>query len=251
MKLHLKIWRQENRSAQGKLVNYTIDNVNTHMSFLEMLDTLNNQLISKNEEPVEFDHDCREGICGQCGLVINGNAHGPIEHTTTCQLHMREFKDGETIYIEPFRAGGFPIKKDLKVDRSAFDRIISSGGYVSVNTGQAPEANTIPVSHEVAEAAFDSAACIGCGACVATCKNGSAALFVSAKVTQLAILPQSEKERESRVLNMINQMDQEGFGHCTNTEACEVECPQGVSVLNIAHMNYEFNRSNLLKFKKK
>lgn len=250
MKLNLKIWRQKDRKSTGQLVDYTIDNVNTHMSFLEMLDTLNEQLILKKQEPIEFDHDCREGICGQCGVVINGNAHGPLINTTTCQLHMREFKDGETILIEPFRAAGFPIKKDLKVDRSAFDRIISAGGYVSVNTGQAPEANTIPVSHEVAEAAFDSAACIGCGACVATCKNGSAALFTSAKITQLAILPQSKEERKERVLNMIYQMDQEGFGHCSNTEACEVECPQGISVLNIARMNYEYNRASFLKSKK-
>lgn len=250
MKLHLKIWRQKNRKAQGQLVNYTLENVNPHMSFLEMLDTLNEQLIVNKEEPVEFDHDCREGICGQCGVVINGNAHGPLENTTTCQLHMREFKDGETVLIEPFRAKGFPVKKDLKVDRSAFDRIISAGGYVSVNTGQAPEANTIPVSHETAEAAFDSAACIGCGACVATCKNGSAALFTSAKITQLAILPQSQEERKERALRMIAQMDAEDFGHCSNTEACEVECPQGISVLNIARMNYEYNRASFLKFKK-
>lgn len=251
MKLHLKIWRQDNRKATGKMVDYTLDNVNTHMSFLEMLDTLNDQLITQNQVPVEFDHDCREGICGQCGVVINGQAHGPLKNTTTCQLHMREFKDGETILIEPFRAAGFPVKKDLKVDRSAFDRIISSGGYVSVNTGQAPEANTIPVSHEHAEAAFDSAACIGCGACVATCKNGSAALFTSAKITQMAILPQGKEERKTRALNMIAQMDLEDFGHCSNTEACEVKCPQGISVLNIAQMNYEYNRANFFKFKKK
>lgn len=250
MKLHLKIWRQAGRKAEGKLVDYTLDDVNTHMSFLEMLDTLNEKLIANKEMPIEFDHDCREGICGQCGVVINGNAHGPLENTTTCQLHMREFKDGETVMIEPFRANGFPVKKDLKVDRSAFDRIISAGGYVSVNTGQAPEANTIPVSHETAEAAFDSAACIGCGACVATCKNGSAALFTSAKITQLAILPQSQEERKERALGMIAQMDAEGFGHCSNTEACEVECPQGISVLNIARMNYEYNRASFLKFKK-
>ncbi|MEC4117498.1 succinate dehydrogenase/fumarate reductase iron-sulfur subunit [Myroides phaeus] len=250
MKLHLKIWRQAGRKAEGKLVDYTLDNVNPHMSFLEMLDTLNEKLIVNKEAPIEFDHDCREGICGQCGVVINGNAHGPLENTTTCQLHMREFKDGETVMIEPFRANGFPVKKDLKVDRSAFDRIISAGGYVSVNTGQAPEANTIPVSHATAEAAFDSAACIGCGACVATCKNGSAALFTSAKITQLAILPQSQEERKERALGMIAQMDEEGFGHCSNTEACEVECPQGISVLNIARMNYEYNRASFLKFKK-
>jgi len=250
MKLNLKIWRQKNRTTTGGLVDYTIDNVNTHMSFLEMLDTLNNQLIERNEEPIEFDHDCREGICGQCGVVINGIAHGPLKNTTTCQLHMREFKDNETILIEPFRAAGFPVKKDLKVDRSAFDRIISSGGFVSVNTGQAPEANTIPVSHETAEAAFDAAACIGCGACVATCKNGSAALFTAAKITQLALLPQAKEERKQRALSMIAQMDQESFGHCSNTEACEVECPQGISVLSIARMNYEYNRSLFFNFKK-
>lgn len=250
MKLNLNIWRQKDRFSEGKLVEYTLDNVNTHMSFLEMLDTLNDQLIRKNEEPIEFDHDCREGICGQCGVVINGIAHGPLKNTTTCQLHMREFGDNETILIEPFRAAGFPIKKDLKVDRTSFDRIISSGGYVSVNTGQAPEANTIPVSHKIAEAAFDSAACIGCGACVATCKNGSAALFTSAKITQLVLLPQAKEERDSRALNMIAQMDKEAFGHCSNTEACEVECPQGVSVLNIARMNYEYNRASFFKTKK-
>lgn len=251
MKLNLKIWRQKDRFSEGKMVEYSLENVNTHMSFLEMLDTLNDQLIKKNEEPVEFDHDCREGICGQCGVVINGIAHGPLKNTTTCQLHMREFNDNETILIEPFRAQGFPVKKDLKVDRSAFDRIISSGGYVSVNTGQAPEANTIPVSHEVAEAAFDSAACIGCGACVATCKNGSAALFTSAKITQLVLLPQGKEERAKRVLDMVEQMDKEDFGHCSNTEACEVECPQGISVLNIARMNYEYNRASFLRSKKR
>nr|WP_297308048.1 succinate dehydrogenase/fumarate reductase iron-sulfur subunit [uncultured Flavobacterium sp.] len=250
MKLNLKIWRQKNREDQGRLVDYTLDNVNTHMSFLEMLDTLNDELIRKNEEPVEFDHDCREGICGQCGVVINGIAHGPLKNTTTCQLHMREFKDNETIFIEPFRASGFPIKKDLKVDRTAFDRIISAGGYVSVNTGQAPEANSIPVSHEIAESAFDAAACIGCGACVATCKNGSAALFTSAKISQFAQLPQGKVERNSRVLKMLHQMDTEDFGHCSNTEACEVECPQGISVLNIARMNYEYNRASFFKSKK-
>lgn len=250
MKLFLNIWRQKDRKSQGKLVEYILDDVNPHMSFLEMLDTLNDQLIRTAQEPVEFDHDCREGICGQCGVMINGNAHGPVKNITTCQLHMREFKDGETIYIEPFGAEAFPVKKDLKVDRGAFDRIISSGGYVSVNTGQAPEANSMPVGHETAEAAFDSAACIGCGACVATCKNGSAALFTAAKVTQMSLLPHGKEERQLRVLQMVNQMDEELFGHCSNTEACEVECPQGISVLNIAKMNYEFNRAQLLKFKK-
>lgn len=251
MNLKLKIWRQEDRVSKGKLVDYIIKDVNPQMSFLEMLDTLNTELISNDQEPVEFDHDCREGICGQCGVVINGNAHGPLENTTTCQLHMREFRDVETIIIEPFRGAGFPVKKDLKIDRSAFDRIIAAGGYVSVNTGQAPEANSIPVSHEIAETAFDSAACIGCGACVATCKNGSAALFTAAKITQLSLLPHSQQERKDRAIKMIIQMDKEGFGHCSNTEACEVECPQGISVLNIARMNYEFNRAKIFKKSKR
>lgn len=247
MKLHLKIWRQKDKNSQGTLVDYRLDDVNPHMSFLEMLDTLNEKLVLSDEEPVEFDHDCREGICGQCGVMINGLAHGPLKNTTTCQLHLREFKDGETIVIEPFRSKAFPVKKDLKVDRSAFDRIISSGGFVSVNTGQAPEANSIPVNHDTAESAFDSAACIGCGACVATCKNGSAALFTSAKIIHLAKLPQGKEERDYRVLQMVHQMDAEAFGHCSNTEACEVECPQSISVLNIAQMNYEYNRAKILK----
>ena len=247
MKLHLKIWRQKDKNTQGKLVDYWLEDVNPHMSFLEMLDTLNEKLVLSDETPVEFDHDCREGICGQCGVMINGLAHGPLKNTTTCQLHLREFKDGETIVIEPFRSKAFPVKKDLKVDRGAFDRIIASGGFVSVNTGQAPEANSIPVNHETAESAFDSAACIGCGACVATCKNGSAALFTSAKISHMAKLPQGKEERQYRVLNMIQQMDSEDFGHCSNTEACEVECPQSISVLNIAQMNYEYNRAKVLK----
>ncbi|KFF75422.1 fumarate reductase [Chryseobacterium sp. P1-3] len=249
MDLHLKIWRQKDRKSEGKLVNYDLKGLNPHMSFLEMLDTLNEKLIIEGDEPVEFDHDCREGICGQCGMMINGIAHGPLKHTTTCQLHLRSFKDGETILIEPFRAEAFPVKKDLKVDRSAFDRIISSGGFVSVNTGQAPDATAIPVTHQTAEEAFDSAACIGCGACVATCKNGSAALFTSAKITHMALLPQGKEERSKRVLDMVAQMDAELFGHCSNTEACEVECPQGISVLNIARMNFEYNRA--LFFNKK
>ncbi|UZT99606.1 succinate dehydrogenase/fumarate reductase iron-sulfur subunit [Chryseobacterium fluminis] len=243
MDLHLKIWRQKDRQSEGQLVNYNLTELNPHMSFLEMLDILNEKLIVEGDEPVEFDHDCREGICGQCGMMINGIAHGPLEHTTTCQLHLRSFKDGETVLIEPFRAEAFPVKRDLKVDRSAFDRIISSGGFVSVNTGQAPDATAIAVTHQTAEEAFDSAACIGCGACVATCKNGSAALFTSAKVTHLVLLPQGKEERSHRVLNMVKQMDAEAFGHCSNTEACEVECPQGISVLNIARMNYEYNRA--------
>ncbi|MGJ1286740.1 succinate dehydrogenase/fumarate reductase iron-sulfur subunit [Sphingobacterium spiritivorum] len=247
MKLHLKIWRQEDRNSEGKLVDYELENLNPHMSFLEMLDTLNEKLIVENDQPVEFDHDCREGICGQCGMMINGIAHGPLENTTTCQLHLRTFKDGETVFIEPFRSHAFPIKKDLKVDRSAFDRIISSGGFVSVNTGQAPDAHTIPVTHQSTEAAFDAAACIGCGACVATCKNGSAALFTSAKIAHMALLPQGREERNERVINMVQQMDQEFFGHCSNTEACEVECPQGILVINIARMNYEYNRALFYK----
>ncbi|CAA7389964.1 succinate dehydrogenase/fumarate reductase iron-sulfur subunit [Chryseobacterium fistulae] len=249
MNLHLKIWRQKDRQSKGKLYNYSLKDLNPHMSFLEMLDILNEQLILEGNEPVEFDHDCREGICGQCGMMINGIAHGPLEHTTTCQLHLRSFKDEETIIIEPFRAAAFPIKKDLKVDRSALDRIISSGGFVSVNTGQAPDATAIAVTHQTAEEAFDSAACIGCGACIATCKNGSAALFTSAKISHMALLPQGKEERNERVLNMVKQMDSEHFGHCSNTEACEIECPQGISVLNIARMNYEYNRA--LFFRKK
>lgn len=249
MDLHLKIWRQPDSQSKGKLVHYELKKLNPHMSFLEMLDILNEKLIREGNEPVEFDHDCREGICGQCGVMINGQAHGPLKNTTTCQLHVRAFKDGETIVIEPFRTGAFPIKKDLKVDRSAFDRIISSGGFVSINTGQAPDATARAIPHETAESAFDSAACIGCGACVATCKNGSAALFTSAKITHMAVLPQGREERSTRVWNMVRQMDAENFGHCSNTEACEVECPQGISVLNIARMNYEYNRA--VVFKKK
>ncbi|HWW39238.1 succinate dehydrogenase/fumarate reductase iron-sulfur subunit [Pedobacter sp.] len=247
MKIFLKIWRQKDAKSNGKLVDYEMDNVIPHMSFLEMMDTLNEKLVLSGEHPVEFDHDCREGICGQCGMMINGRAHGPLKNTTTCQLHMRSFKDGDTIYIEPFRAEGFPVKRDLKVDRSAFDRIIGAGGFVSVNTGQAPEANSIPITHEIAESAFDSAACIGCGACVATCKNSSAALFTSAKISHLAKLPQGQQEARKRALTMVAQMDAEDFGHCSNTEACEVECPQGISVLNIARMNWEFLKGNVLK----
>ncbi|AQX06850.1 succinate dehydrogenase/fumarate reductase iron-sulfur subunit [Elizabethkingia meningoseptica] len=247
MQLYLKIWRQKDRTSEGKLEDYKLDQLNSHMSFLEMLDTLNEKLILEGKEPVEFDHDCREGICGQCGMMINGIAHGPLKNTTTCQLHLRSFKDGDTIVIEPFRAAAFPVKKDLKVDRSSLDRIIASGGYVSVNTGQAPDARTIAVTHQLAEEAFDSAACIGCGACVATCKNASAALFTSAKISHLALLPQGKEERKERVVNMVKQMDEELFGHCSNTEACEVECPQGISVLNIARMNYEYGRSLFYK----
>jgi succinate dehydrogenase / fumarate reductase iron-sulfur subunit len=243
MRIRLKIWRQENRAKEGRLVDYDLPNVDPDMSFLEVLDMLNEQLVRQRERAVEFDHDCREGICGQCGVMINGRAHGPLPNTTTCQLHMRTFKDGDTIYVEPFRASAFPIKCDLKVDRSAFDRVIQAGGYTSASTGGAPEANSIPISHDVAEAAFDAAACIGCGACVATCKNSSAALFTSAKITHLALLPQGRIETRRRGRQMVLQMDKEGFGHCSNTEACQVECPQQISVLYIARMNWEYNRA--------
>src|SRR6201995_3599677 len=221
MRIELKIWRQESRTKPGRLVAYSLQSVTPDMSFLEMLDMLNEQLLQQKERPVEFDHDCREGICGQCGVMINGRAHGPLPNTTTCQLHMRAFKDGDIIYVEPFRATAFPVKRDLKVDRSAFDRIIQAGGFTSASTGATPEANSILIGHDVAEAAFDAAACIGCGACVATCKNSSAALFTAAKITHLALLPQGKLEAADRVLNMVNQMDAEGFGHCSNTEACE------------------------------
>lgn len=240
MKLTLKIWRQKNAADKGKLVEYPISDVSPDMSFLEMLDVLNDQLVEKGDDPIAFDHDCREGICGMCSLYINGRAHGPQQAVTTCQLHMRSFNDGETIYIEPWRAKAFPIIKDLVVDRSAFDRIIQAGGYISVNTGAAQDANSIPVPKVDADEAFAAATCIGCGACVASCKNASAMLFVSAKVSQLAILPQGRAEAEQRVLNMVSKMDEEGFGNCTNTGACEVECPKGISLTNIARMNREF-----------
>ena len=241
MNLKLKIWRQRNSSEKGKMVSYDVSDISPDMSFLEMLDVLNEDLIVKNEMPISFDHDCREGICGMCSLYINGQPHGPNRAVTTCQLHMREFKDGETIYIEPWRAKAFPIIKDLVVDRSAFDRIIQSGGYISVNTsGNTQDANLTPIPKEDADTAFDAATCIGCGACVASCKNSSAMLFVSAKVSQLSLLPQGKVEKNERVLNMISQMDEEGFGNCTNTGACEVECPKEISLENIARMNREF-----------
>jgi len=241
MNLTLKIWRQKGPEDRGSMQSYPISDVSPDMSFLEMLDVLNNQLIEKGEDPVAFDNDCREGICGMCSLYISGEAHGPSVETTTCQLHMRSFKDGDTVYIEPFRAKGFPVIKDLVVDRSAFDRIIQAGGYVSVNTsGNTQDANSLPVPKADADKAFDAATCIGCGACVATCKNGSAMLFVSAKVSQLALLPQGKVERKERVLNMVEQMDKEGFGNCTNTGACEAECPKGISLENIARMNREY-----------
>ena len=246
MKLTLKVWRQKNNKDKGKIETYSVDNVSEHMSFLEMMDVLNEQLVVDGVEPVAFDHDCREGICGSCSMHINGEPHGPDRGVTTCQLHMRKFNDGDTIYIEPFRAKGFPIIKDLVVDRSAFDRIQQAGGFVSVNTsGNTQDANAIPVPKDNADKAFDAAACIGCGACVASCKNASAMLFVSAKVSQYSLLPQGKIEAKRRVLNMVNQMDKEGFGNCTNTGACEVECPKEISLENIARMNREFLKASI------
>ena len=248
MKLTLKIWRQKNFETKGRIVNYEIDNISPDMSFLEMLDVLNADLISKDEDPVSFDHDCREGICGSCSLFINGQAHGPDRRITTCQLHMRKFKDGDTIYVEPFRAKAFPVIKDLVVDRSAFDRIQQSGGYISVNTsGNTQDANSIPINKDDADDAFDAATCIGCGACVATCKNSSAMLFVGAKVSQYSLLPQGKTEASRRVINMVSQMDLEGFGNCSNTGACEVECPKGISLDNIARMNRELMKASIKK----
>ncbi len=241
MKLNLKIWRQKDANSKGRLNDYLINGVEGDMSFLDMLDVLNEELITKGEEPVEFDHDCREGICGSCSLQINGEPHGPDRRITTCQLHMRSFKDGDTIVIEPFRATAFPVIKDLIVDRSAFDRIQQAGGFISVNTsGNTVDANAIPIEKEKADKAMDAATCIGCGACVAACKNASAMLFTSAKVSQFALLPQGQVEATDRVLNMVRQMDLEGFGNCTNTGACEVECPKGISLENIARMNREY-----------
>ena len=246
MKLDLKIWRQSNSESEGSLHHYEIDEITPDMSFLEMMDVLNEKLIVEGVDPVAFDHDCREGICGSCSLFINGRAHGPDTGITTCQLHMRKFKDGDSIIIEPFRASSFPIIKDLVVDRSSFDRIQHSGGYISINTsGNTQDANTIPIRKSDADNAFDAATCIGCGACVATCKNASAMLFVSAKVSQLSYLPQGQVEAKDRVLNMVKQMDEEGFGNCTNTGACEVECPKGISIENIARMNKEFLKAKL------
>ncbi len=240
MKITLKVWRQKNRNDAGRFETYQLDNVSHDMSFLKMFDVLNEKLISEGKEPVAFDHDCREGICGMCSMYINGRPHGPLRGVTTCQLHMRSFKDGDTIVVEPWRANAFPVIKDLAVDRSSFDRIIQAGGYISVNTGMARDANTILVPKENADKAFAAASCIGCGACVAACKNASAMLFVSAKVSQLALLPQGQIERKQRVLNMVKQMDEEGFGNCTNTGACEAECPKGISLENIARMNREY-----------
>ena len=246
MKLTLQIWRQKNAQDKGKIVEYPIDGIEGDMSFLEMLDVLNEGLINKGDEPVSFDHDCREGICGSCSLFINGEAHGPDRGIPTCQLHMRMFKDGDTIFIEPFRAKAFPVIKDLVVDRSSFDRIQHAGGFISVNTSGNPvDANTIPIPKHDADRAFDAATCIGCGACVATCKNSSAMLFVAAKVSQFALLPQGKVEATDRVLNMVAQMDAEGFGNCTNTGACEVECPKGISLETIARMNREYLSASL------
>ncbi len=246
MNLTLKIWRQKDAQSQGKMETYNVNDISEHMSFLEMLDVLNEQLIAAGDEPVAFDHDCREGICGMCSLYINGEAHGPDRAITTCQLHMRMFNDGDTIYIEPFRAKAFPIIKDLVVDRSAFDRIQHAGGYISVNTsGNTQDANALPISKHAADEAMDAATCIGCGACVATCKNSSAMLFVGAKVSQYALLPQGQVEAADRVQNMVAQMDLEGFGNCTNTGACEVECPKGISLDNIARMNRELIKASL------
>jgi len=241
MDLTLKVWRQKNREDKGSLVTYKVTGILGHYSFLEMLDVMNEQLITQGKDPVAFDHDCREGICGTCSLYINGEAHGPDRKVTTCQLHMRMFNDGETIYIEPWRSAAMPVIKDLIVDRSSFDRIQQSGGFVSVNTsGNTQDANALPIPKMNADKAFDVAACIGCGACVATCKNSSAMLFVAAKVSQYAYLPQGQVERKQRVLNMVEQMDKEGFGNCTNTGACEIECPKGISIEYIAKMNREY-----------
>jgi len=246
MNLTLKIWRQKNANDKGKMVDYKVTDISEHMSFLEMLDVLNEQLVNSGEEPVAFDHDCREGICGMCSLYINGEAHGPDRGITTCQLHMRMFNDGDTITIEPFRAAAFPVIKDLIVDRMAFERIQHAGGYISVNTsGNTQDANSIPISKHAADEAMDAATCIGCGACVATCKNSSAMLFVGAKVSQFALLPQGQVEAADRVQNMVAQMDLEGFGNCTNTGACEIECPKGISLENIARMNRELMKASI------
>ena len=246
MNLTLKIWRQKDSNAKGQMVDYKVTDISEHMSFLEMMDVLNEQLVNSGDEPVAFDHDCREGICGMCSLYINGQAHGPDKGITTCQLHMRMFKDGDTITIEPFRAAAFPVIKDLVVDRMSFERIQQAGGYISVNTsGNTQDANSIPISKHAADEAMDAATCIGCGACVATCKNSSAMLFVGAKVSQYALLPQGQVEAADRVKNMVAQMDLEGFGNCTNTGACEIECPKGISLENIARMNRELMKASI------
>ncbi|KEY18945.1 succinate dehydrogenase/fumarate reductase iron-sulfur subunit [Kaistella antarctica] len=245
MKVTFKIWRQENVNSKGELKTYETDGINEEMSFLEALDHLNESLVLKNEKVIAFEHDCREGICGQCGVVINGRAHGPHDNTTTCQLHMRSFKEGDTIIVEPFRAGSFPIIKDLVVDRSAFDRIIEQGGYITAKTGTAPEANSILISKGISDSSMDAAACIGCGACVATCKNASAVLFTSAKINHLNKLPQGKQEEHQRTLDMVFQMDLEQFGSCTFTGACEVECPAGITISNISEMNARYFKAKL------
>jgi succinate dehydrogenase / fumarate reductase iron-sulfur subunit len=245
MNLTLKVWKQKNSNTKGSFETYQVKDISSEMSFLEMFDVLNEQLITAGKDPIAFDHDCREGICGACSMYIDGRAHGPWTKNTTCQLHMRAFKDGDTVVVEPWRSAAFPVIKDLMVDRDAFDRIIQAGGYISVNTGNAVDANSLPIDKKDADTAFDAASCIGCGACVAACKNSSAMLFVSAKVSQLALLPQGQPERESRVLNMVAQMDKEGFGNCTNTYACEAECPKGISVANIARLNREYLNAGL------
>jgi succinate dehydrogenase / fumarate reductase iron-sulfur subunit len=245
--LKLKIWRQKGPNDKGQFLDFDAKEISTDMSFLEMLDVVNEELIRQDTEPVQFDHDCREGICGSCALVINGNPHGPDKSTTTCQLHMRRFKDGDTVVIEPWRAKSFPVQRDLVVDRSAFDRVIQAGGFISVNTGNAADANATPVAKENADRAFMSAACIGCGACVAACKNASASLFVSAKISHLGLLPQGQAERSERAYNMVTQMDEEGFGACTNTGACSAACPKDISLENIAQMNRDFLKASLKK----
>ena len=251
MNLILKVWRQKDSNSKGKMETYPISGISEDSSFLEMMDVLNNNLIEGGEEPVAFDHDCREGICGMCSMYINGQAHGPSRGTTTCQLHMRSFKDGDTIYIEPWRSKSMPVIKDLVVDRSSFDRIQQAGGFISVNTsGNTQDANAVPIPKDNADKAFDAASCIGCAACVATCKNSSAMLFVADKVSQYSYLPQGEVEAKDRVINMVEQMDKEGFGNCTNTGACEVECPKGISLEYIARMNREYLKATLIKDKK-
>lgn len=245
--LTLRVWRQSGPKDSGKFKEYQAKKVSTDSSFLEMLDAVNEELISKGEDPIAFDHDCREGICGSCGFIINGDAHGPQKSTTVCQLHMRQFKDGDTLSLEPWRATAFPVIKDLMVDRSALDRIIKSGGYISANTGNAPDANATPIPKQDADEAFASATCIGCGACVASCKNASAMLFTSAKISHMALLPQGQVEAERRALRMVEQMDEEGFGACTNTGACSASCPKDISLTNIARMNREFLKASLNK----
>ena len=245
MQFNLKVWRQKNRNDKGGFVDYSVSDITDDMSFFEMLDKLNNELIEKGESPIAFDHDCREGICGTCGVMINGRAHGKLRGVTTCQLHMRSYSDGDTLIVEPWRAASFPVIKDLVVDRTSFDRIMESGGYISVNTGSAPDANSIPIPKADSDAAFDSATCIGCGACVAICKNSAAMLFVGAKVNQFTKSPQGQVERKDRVLNMVATMDEEGFGSCTNTGACEAECPKNISLENIAILNKEFISSSI------